>query len=89
MPADMLFKYSILKMLFKALSPEKLEVFSKSRNYNTRSAILKPIKTNNNRGRRSLMCSGIELYNRYLLGWEVASVLVTMAGLAGRLWAAV
>ena len=83
----MRFKYSILKMLLKTLNPEKLEEFSKSHNYNTRSAKLKPIKTNNNRGGRSLLCSGIELYNRYLLGWEVASLPVAMAGLAGRLWA--
>ena len=89
MPVDMLFKYSVLKMLLKTFSPEKLEEFSKSHNYNTRSDKLKPIKTNNNRGGRSLLCSGIELYNRYLLGWKVASLPVAMAGLAGRLWAAV
>ena len=89
MPVDMLFKYSILKMLLKTLNPEKLEEFSKSHNYNTRSTKLKPIKTNNNRGGRSLLCSGIELYNRYLLGWEVASLPVAMAGLAGRLRAGV
>ena len=84
----MLFKYSILKLLLKTYSPEKLDEFSKSHNYHTRSTKLKPIKTNNNRGGRSLLCSGIELYNRYLLGWEVASLPVAVAGLAGRLWAA-
>ena len=46
----MRFKYSILKTLSKTISPEKLEKFSKSHNYNTRSAKLKPIEKNNNRG---------------------------------------
>ena len=41
----MLFKYSVLKMLWTTLSPEKLEEFSKSHNYNTQSAKVKPIKT--------------------------------------------
>ena len=31
-----------------------------------------------------MLCSGIELYNRYLLGWKVASLPVAVAGLAGR-----
>ena len=70
----MLFKYSILKLLLKTLSPEKLEEFSKSQNYNMQSAKLKPIKTSDNRGGRSLLCSGIELYNRYLLEWEGTSL---------------
>ena len=41
------------------------------------------------RGGKSLLCSGIELYNRYLFGWAVASLPVAMAGLVGRLWAMV
>ena len=40
----MLFKYSILKMLLKTLNPEKLEEFSKSHNYNTRTTKLKSKK---------------------------------------------
>ena len=44
-PVDMIFKYSILKMLWTTLSPEKLEEFSKSHNHNTRSAKVIPIKT--------------------------------------------
>ena len=83
MPVDMLFKYPVLKMVLKTLSPEKLKEFLKLHNYYTQSAKLKPIKTNNNRGERPLLCSGIGLYNRYLLGWEMASWPVAMAGLAG------
>ena len=41
------------------LSPEKLEEMLKLHNYDTRSAKLKPIKTNNNRG------------GRYLLVWDL------------------
>ena len=84
----MVHNYSILKLLLKTYSPEKLDEFSKSHSYHMRSTKLKPIKTNNNRGGRSSLCSGIELYNRYLMGWEVASLPVVMAGLVGQLWAA-
>ena len=66
-------------MLLKTLNPEKLEEFSKSHNYNTRSTNLKPITINNSRGARSLLCSGIELYNRYRLEWEVAFLPVGVA----------
>ena len=59
----MRFKYSILKTLWKTLSPEKLEEFSKSHNYNMRSAKLKPIKNNNNRG-GSLCCVVVSKYTK-------------------------
>ena len=45
---------------------------------------LKPIKTSNNRGWRSLLCGDVEKCNRDLLGREMASLPVAMAGLAGR-----
>ena len=43
---------------------------SPSRNYGTRNKYLKTIQANNMRGERSLLCTGVKLYNKHLLeGW--------------------
>ena len=69
MPVKMLFEFCVLKLFLRTFSTETIaKLKTKSHNYNTRSANLKQKRANNKRGERSLLFSGIALYNRYLLG---------------------
>ena len=48
---------------------------------------MKTIQANNNRGERYLLCTGIQLYNKYLLEGCAGSGCDPTTGLAERLWA--
>ena len=84
----MLANYCILKHLLKNYSILVLNtIAAKPHDYNTRLSSLKPIHTNNMRGERSLLCNGIKLYNRYLLGARTGVETSSWFGLADLLWA--
>ena len=88
MPIKMLANYCILKHRLKNYSILELNtIAAKPHDYNTRLSSLKPIHTNNMRGERSLLCNGIKLYNRYLLGARTGVETSSWFGLADLLWA--
>ena len=88
MPIKMLANYCILKHLLKNYSILELNtIAAKPHDYNTRLSSLKPIHTNNMRGERSLLCNGIKLYNRYLLGVRTGVETGSWFRLADLLWA--
>ena len=86
MPIKMLFEYSTLKLLLKTFSQEFLSTLVSKNNYNTRYNGLKPKKANNKRGERSLLNTGVKLYNKYLLGGETRTVTRPWDGLAALVW---
>ena len=86
MPIKMLFEYSTLKLLLKTFSQEFLSTLVSKNNYNTRYNGLKPKKANNKRGERSLLNTGVNLYNKYLLGGETRTVARPWDGLAALMW---
>ena len=87
MPVGMLFEYRILKLFLKSFNSEELDQFRPQHKYPTKTKhLLMPKHTNNQRGDRSLLCSGIKLYNRYLLDGWTWSQPGCLGGLAGRLW---
>ena len=87
MPINMLLEFSTIKLLLKHHSADQLNTFKHDHKYNTRNTGLQPIRTNNKRGERSLLSSGIALYNRYLLGAEMDVWSGRRDGLSDRLWA--
>ena len=87
MPLKMLFEFRLLKLLLKTYSHEEISKLMPNHEYNTRNKTLTFKKANNNRGERSLLCSGIKLYNKYLLGDWAGPAGGLSEGLAGRLWA--
>lgn len=86
MPLHMLFEYRVLKLLLKSYSIDDIFSMKTKHEYNTRSTSLKIIKTKNKRGERSLLSSGITLFNKYLLGVWAGPGCDLSIGLAGRLW---
>ena len=82
----MLFNYRILKLFLKTYGKDEIDNLIPSHNYDTRKKSLKTIQANNSRGERSLLCTGVKLYNKYLLeGWAGSGCDPT-TGLAERLW---
>ena len=73
MPADMLFEYATLKLLFKTFFAD----LKPSHSYNTRNENMQIKKTSNKRGERSLLCTGSSLYNKYIQGGELATRALT------------
>ena len=78
----MLFEYSTLKLLLKTFAEEFLSTLVSKNNYNG----LRPKKANNKRGERSLLNTGVKLYNKYLLGGETRTVTRPWDGLAALVW---
>ena len=87
MPLKMLFNFRLLKLFLKTYGKDEIDNMVPSHNYDTRKKSLKTIQANNSRGERSLLCTGVKLYNKYLLeGWAGSGCDPT-TGLAERLWA--
>ena len=86
MPVKMLFKFCTLKLLLKTFSNEFLMSLKPKHSYNTRNDDLAVQKANNKRGERSLLCSGVSLYNRYLKGVRIGAGTGFPRDLASCLW---
>ena len=86
MPIKMLFEYSSLKLLLKSFSAEFLSTLVSKNNFNTRYQGLRKKQVKNKRGERSLLCTGITLYNRYLLGERTGTGACPRDGLAALMW---
>ena len=90
MPIKMLFEYRLLKLLFRTYTEKYILEQVSNHGYNTRNKnTLRPRKSNNKWGERSLLSRGITLYNRYLLGTRAGSGTGPVEGLADYLWARV
>ena len=86
MPIKMLFKFCTLKLLLKTFSNEFLMSLKPKHSYNTHNDDLAVQKANNKRGERSLLCSGVSLYNRYLKGVRMGAGTGFPRDLASCLW---
>ena len=86
MPIKMLFEHSTLKHLLKTFAEEFLSTLVSKNNYNTRYSGLRTKKANNKRGERSLLNTGVNSYNKYLLGGETCTVTRPWDGLAALVW---
>ena len=73
MPVKMLFKFCTLILLLETFSNGFLMSLKPKHSYNTRNDDLAVQKANNKRGERSLLCSGVSLYNRYLKGVRIGA----------------
>lgn len=82
----MLLKFCTLKLLLKTFSNEFLMSLKPKHSYNTRNDDLAVQKANNKRGERSLLCSGVSLYNRYLKGVRMGAGTGFPRDLASCLW---
>lgn len=87
MNIGMLFKYRILRLLLKSYDIEYLISLKPNHAHFTRYTGLIKIQANNRRGERSLLSSGIALFNRYLLDAYAGPGCDLSRGLAERLWA--
>ena len=87
MPIDMLFKYRFLILFLKTHSSDDIEKLKPAHNYETRSSGLKRIQVHNKRGERSLLSTGVALYNCYFAGMATGGLSAPWVGLASRLWA--
>ena len=85
MPTKMLFEYFTLKLL-TTFSDQFLLTFVSKNSYNTRYNGLRPKKASNIRGDRSQLNTGVNLYNKYLLGAETRTVTRPWDGLAALMW---
>ena len=83
----MLFIYRIVKLFLKTYGIGEIPNMAPSQNYGTGKKSLIFFQANNSRGERSLLCTGVKLYNKYLLGGWVGSGSDPTTGLAERLWA--
>ena len=81
----MIFECRLLKLLLKTYPREEVLKLLPEHNHDTRSKALKTIQANNNRG-RSLLYTGVKLYNRYLLEYCTGSGNNPMSDLAERIW---
>ena len=86
MPVQMLFEYCTLKLLLKTYSLQYLSTLQPKHDYNTRTNNLTIKKANNKWGERSLLCTGIALYNRYLRRVDLGGRIRPWDGLAPLLW---
>ena len=86
MPINMLFKYRYILLFLQQVHQNDIDL-EISKNERTRSkAVFQPKRANNCRGERSLLTLGVNLFNRYLLGEEGASLLLCVGGWQGALW---
>ena len=67
MPVKMIFEYRTLKLLLKTHETDEILNMKTDHGYNTRHNLPKKVRTNNKRGERSLLSTGIDLFNKYLL----------------------
>ena len=86
MPLNMLFQYCSLKLFSRTFSNEFINSLKSDDDYNKRLNNLQTKKAKNKRGGRSLLCHGVNLYNRYLMGVETCTQSGSFGGLAVRLW---
>ena len=86
MSLKMIFEYSTLKPLLKTFSKEYLSTSVSKNNYSTRYSGLRQKKSNNKRGEWSLLNTGVNLYNKYLLRGEAHTVTRPWDGLAALMW---
>ena len=89
MPVKLLFEFCSLKLFLKTFSAEFIKTLHFDHDYNTRFSGLRTKKVNNKRGERSLLCHGVNLYNRYQLDAVTFTQAGPWDGLAARLWAGV
>ena len=89
MPVKLLFEFCSLKLFLKTFSADFIKTVHFDHDYNTRFSGLRTIKVNNKRGERSLLCHGVNLYNRYQLDAVTFTQAGPWDGLAARLWAGV
>ena len=68
MPVKMIFEYRTLKLLLKTHDTDEILNMKANHGYNTRHKIPEKVRTNNKRGDRSLLSTGIDLFNKYVLG---------------------
>ena len=73
MPLKVLFKFCTLKLLLKTLSNEFLMFLKPKHSYNRWDDDLEVQKSNNNWGERSLLCSGVSLYNKHQKGVRIGA----------------
>ena len=87
MPVKMIFEYRTLKLLLKTHETDEILNMKTDHGYNTRHNLPKKVRTNNKRGERSLLSTGIDLFNKYLLEVWTGPGCDLSVGLAERLWA--
>ena len=86
MPVKIHFKFCPSKLLLKTFCNEFIMSFKPKHCYNTRNDEFAVQKANNKRGERSLLCSGVPLYNRSLKGVRIGAKTGFPRDLASCLW---
>ena len=86
LPVKMLFKFCTLILLLKTFANEFLMSLKPKHSYNTCNDDLAVQKANNKWSERSLLCSGVSWYNRYLKGVRIGAGTGFPSDLAFCLW---
>ena len=76
-----------MKLFLKTYGKDEIDKMVPSHDYDTVKKSLKSIQANNSIGDRNVLCSGVKLYNKYLLEGCAGSGCDTTTGLAEPLWA--
>ena len=87
MPVKMLFEYRFLLLFLRATSTNDILVQTPTHEHFTRNKNkFIPSRAHNGRGERSLLSTGVRLYNRYLLGGEAVEPSRVRERVAAVLW---
>ena len=86
MPIKMLFKYRFLIHFHKLHLDGDLDLQKTSSSSTRSKTIFQPKRTNNCRGDRSLLTTGVNLWNAYLMGEEATESSCLKVKLAAALW---
>ena len=87
MPVKMAFEYRFLILFLNSLALNEISIQLKNRNKTRSKNIIEASRACNRRGERSLTCTGVHLYNKYLSGVEAHTSLGLRGELVRSMWA--
>ena len=86
MPIDMIFKYRYLILFNNSRHQNEIDIQKPCHNLTRSKAEFVPKRANNSRGERSLLTTGVNLWNAHLMGEEAAEPLALRGRLMASLW---
>ena len=86
MPISMLFQYRFTLLFTTCLKTGEISPIIPHFNHTRSNFTYLPLRANNSRGERSLLTTGVNLFNRYLPGRGECGLRVLREGLTGALW---
>ena len=82
----MIFKYRYLILFNNSCHQNEIDIQKPSHNLTRSKAEFVPKRANNSRGERSLLTTGVNLWNAYLMGEEATESSCLKVKLAAALW---